>query len=168
MYKSSRLISRHLSRYTRYIMSSPIPSPPHKRVKTDTVLTGSMTEITEAPVNALFVPPPPASTSAAAVQAGPSTNKNPQISGKGGKRRKQRRELPDPYSAGEVLWYDIQDFLGKSHVDRVLEKKDGDEWSQPEGLELQSIVELRVGAFTVSGKSGKQRRPREARRRAYT
>lgn len=130
-------------------MSSPpsIPSPPHKRVKADTDLvpTTSLTEINEAPVNAML---PPTTN-----KAGPSRaqikNKKPST----GRKRKQRRDLPDPYSAGEVLWYDIQDFLGRDHVQEILTKKDGAEWSAPEELELWSTMEIRAGAFTVSGES---------------
>lgn len=128
-------------------MSSPIPSPPHKRVKADTDLVppSSLTEINEAPVSAML---PPSSTT-----AGPSKPQQKNKKQSGGRKRKPRRDLPDPYSAGEVLWHDIQDFLGREYVGELLSKKDGSEWNAPEELEIMGIIELRVGAFTVSGES---------------
>ena len=111
-------------------------SPPSKRLKHD----GMPTE--DAPVKALF-------TSTAFPAAGPS--KPPAKPDK--RRRKTRHILPDRYSAADVLWQDVHDFLGPSYVDAVLAKHDDAEWTPPSGLELFSTVELRVGAFTVSGES---------------
>lgn len=67
-------------------------------------------------------------------------------------KRKMRRVLPDDYSAGDVLFRDVRDFLGVQWVDEVLSKKDGSEWEAPAGLEPYTEVTIRVGAFTVSGK----------------
>lgn len=72
------------------------------------------------------------------------------IQGKG-KRKRDRRVLPDPYSSGDVLYHDVLDFLGKEYTTEVLARGDGSEWSAPENLELMSTVELTASAMTVSG-----------------
>lgn len=87
-------------------------------------------------------------SSAVPKRTGPKVNP----SGKG-KRKRNRRPLPDPYSPADVLFHDVVDFLGPEYVKSVLERGDESEWSAPEGLERFSEVELRVGAMTVSGES---------------
>lgn len=81
-------------------------------------------------------------------QKKPGTKVNP--SGKG-KRKRNRRPLPDPYSPADVLYHDVVDFLGPEYVKEVLARGDESEWTAPKGLERFSIVELNVGAMTVSG-----------------
>jgi tRNA (uracil-5-)-methyltransferase len=109
------------------------PSPPPKRLKAEI-----NTSVEDAPVRALFVPQ-------RAAPAGPSRQRQTE---KGNRKRKQRRHLPEPYSPGDVLSHDITDFLGGEDVQQ------GDAaWEAPEDLPVQTIVELRVGAFTVSGTS---------------
>ena len=155
MYRSIRLTRQFaITSFRAYTMSSPasINSPPHKRVKADsdlsippTIPTGSTTEINEAPINAMLPSSVPT--------AGPSRAQQKKSKPAVGRKRKPRRDLPDPYSAGEVLWHDIQDFLGREYVAGLLDKKDGAEWAAPEELEIMGVIELRVGAFTVSGES---------------
>ena len=115
-------------------MSSPAPSPPPKRLKADVV------EADEVPVKALFVPVA-------------SSSKAPFESKRKEKKRKQRRPLPDPYSSQDVMFHDVRDYLGQEYVDELLARKDDSEWHSPAGLELQKILEVRVGSFTVSGMS---------------
>lgn len=88
-----------------------------------------------------------ASTSTAQ-QKKPGPKVNP--SGKG-KRKRNRRPLPDPYSPADVLYHDVVDFLGPDYVKEVLARGDESEWTAPAGLERFSVVELNVGAMTVSG-----------------
>lgn len=85
-------------------------------------------------------------SSAVQKRTGPKVNP----SGKG-KRKRNRRPLPDPYSPADVLYHDVVDFLGPEYVREVLERGDESEWEAPAGLERFSTVELRVGAMTVSG-----------------
>lgn len=158
---TSLIVSRRVIQLVSSYMSSPtrLPSPPAKRFKSGS--SDPMVSVEEAPVKALFVPPQPQleSASASASEAGPSKSTvkpqqksaNGNVKGGKGKQKKRKLIVPDPYSAGDVLWHDIQDFLGKEYVNKVLERKDKSEWDAPEDLEIQSIVELRVGAFTVSG-----------------
>jgi tRNA (uracil-5-)-methyltransferase len=107
-----------------------------------------MIPVSEAPVNALFVP----STSTSA-SSGSSTIKPPAPKQGKKKNRRMKRYLPEPYSPAEVTYRDVRDFLGPEYIDEVLSKGDESEWLAPEGLELWSIIELTVGAFTVSGES---------------
>ncbi|KLT42869.1 S-adenosyl-L-methionine-dependent methyltransferase [Cutaneotrichosporon oleaginosum] len=69
------------------------------------------------------------------------------------KRKRNKRFLPDPYSHGDILAHDIADFLGKEYVEGVLKRGDESEWAAPEGLELQTVYELRVGALGRNGDS---------------
>ncbi|GFZ51651.1 hypothetical protein JCM24511_09419 [Saitozyma sp. JCM 24511] len=143
-------------------MSSPpsLPaSPPPKRLKTHAqpefpVEVGTeihsqtsaepfvQTALEEAPVKALFVP-------TGASQGGPA---GPSNSKQKARKRKQKRPVPEVYSPADVLFHDIKDFLGKEFVEDILAKGD-QAWEAPEDLHTQSVVELRVGAFTVSGES---------------
>jgi tRNA (uracil-5-)-methyltransferase len=129
-------------------------------------------EVAEVPVKAMFVTP--TTTSSATEQAtphgapaesaealsetaaGPSKppvkqQRQKQPKAPGQKKRKQRRTLPDAFSPAEVLFLDVKDFLGREYVDDLLASGSGKEWEAPEGLELWKEVELKVGAFTVSG-----------------
>ncbi|WRT64484.1 uncharacterized protein IL334_001416 [Kwoniella shivajii] len=149
---------------------SPSGSPPAKRMKSDSVngnaaivsaqpsdviSTNGFTEITEAPIKALFNPStsgtteiiPKASTSQQ--QQSQSTSKPP----KAKKNRKQKRFLPEKYSPADVIYQDVRDFLGPANVDEILSKSDASEWEAPGELKLYEQVELTVGAFTVSGES---------------
>jgi tRNA (uracil-5-)-methyltransferase len=106
----------------------------------------------DAPVNNLFVPtseaststiPNPTPTQAPAAAPGPKQGKK--------KNRRIKRNLPEAYSPADVTYRDVRDFLGAEYVDEVLSKADESEWTAPTSLELWSIIELKVGAFTVSG-----------------
>ncbi|WWC68240.1 uncharacterized protein I206_102163 [Kwoniella pini CBS 10737] len=133
-------------------------SPPHKRLKSseatntiDIISTNEFTEINEAPIKSSFLPDPTdiipkASTSSL-------TKPNGEIKVKGKKNRKQKRNLPEKYSAQDVLFHDVRDFLGTNYVDELISKKEGLEWEAPEELKLYEEVTLTVGAFTVSGES---------------
>ncbi|ORY30242.1 S-adenosyl-L-methionine-dependent methyltransferase [Naematelia encephala] len=120
------------------------PSPPPKRARAEPepeAGPSTLISVTQAPVNALYVPP---------------VNGNNTKGGKGkgkGKKIKLRRTIPEAYSPADVLWRDVQDFLGKEYTEKVLASERDEEWTPPDGLELQTILELRVGAFTVSGES---------------
>jgi hypothetical protein len=149
----------------RLTMSSPPslpPSPPPKRLKTQAepelpveAVVGTQihpqtsaeplvrTALEEAPVKALFVP---TGASSAGGPAGPSNSKQK------ARKRKQKRPVPEVYSPADVLFHDIKDFLGKEYVEDTLTQGDS-AWEAPEDLHTQSVVELRVGAFTVSGMS---------------
>jgi len=116
-------------------------SPPHKKLRTETDRDVEMIPASDAPVNTLFVP---------ATEAVASTSKPQPKQGKK-KNRKPRRNLPEAYSPADVTFRDVRDFLGEEYVDGVLAKGDESEWHAPEGLELWSMIELEVGAFTVSG-----------------
>ena len=120
-------------------------SPPTKKIRTDDM---NMIPESDAPVNNLFVPTTEAtaSTSTSAVEAKPEVPK-----GKKKKNRRIKRNLPEQYSPADVTYRDVRDFLGPEYVDEVLARGDESEWTPP-ALELWSIVELKVGAFTVSGK----------------
>lgn len=153
-------LQRHL---TARIMSA---SPPHKRLRSDTsvpaapVASSSSVDVNmnEAPVNAMLPGavaststenPDSSSTNAATV---PGQTKQEGQKGKGKiSKRKMRRVLPDEYSAGDVLFRDVCDFLGPEYVDGLIAKKSQAEWDAPEGLEQYSEVTVRVGTFTVSG-----------------
>jgi tRNA (uracil-5-)-methyltransferase len=126
-------------------------SPPHKKARTITE-TGNDTDIdmsapvsvSDAPVNALFVPAP----------AGESSKPIPPTLKQGKKKaRRMKRNPPEQYSPADVLFRDVRDFLGEEYVDGVLAKGDQTEWEAPAGLELWGMIELEVGAFTVSGMS---------------
>lgn len=129
-------------------------SPVHKKARTE-----GMIPVDDAPVNALFVP----SNGESSTRTSTSTNTNivtkdvpapvkGQVQGKK-KNRRMKRYLPEPYSPADVTYRDVRDFLGGEYVDQVLAKGDESEWASPAELELWSIHELTVGAFTVSGKS---------------
>lgn len=98
----------------------------------------------DAPVNNLFVPEASTSTSTSTAKAEVPKGKK--------KNRRIKRNLPEPYSPADVTYRDVRDFLGPEYVDSVLAKRDESEWTPP-ALDLWSIVELKVGAFTVSGMS---------------
>jgi len=102
-----------------------------------------MIPATDAPVNNLFV-------SEATATASTSSQK-PEVPKGKKKNRRIKRNLPELYSPADVTFRDVRDFLGPEYVDEVLGRADESEW-QPPALELWSIVELKVGAFTVSGK----------------
>ncbi|KAK8847679.1 hypothetical protein IAR55_005538 [Kwoniella newhampshirensis] len=123
--------------------SSSIRSPPAKRFKSE--LPSSFTEVTEAPVNALFTEP----SSSTQNPTQQKTNDKPA----GKKGRKQRRPLPEAFSPADVLFHDVRDFLGADYVTEILAKKDGAEWEAPGELGLFEVVETTAGAFTVSGES---------------
>lgn len=59
---------------------------------------------------------------------------------------------PEPYSADDVLWHDVRDFLGRDYVEEVIAKGTEEEWEVPSGLLVTKEHTLRVGAFTVSGR----------------
>ena len=65
------------------------------------------------------------------------------------KKRKRKTNLPEPYSASEVLWYDVQDLLGQDYVAERMEI--GNEWDVPGGLLKGEQVVVRIARFTVSG-----------------
>lgn len=133
---------------------SPTPSSPvHKKPRTNTDIdigtdTDTMIPVDEAPVNALFVETP--------AESSKSTKQVPQpvkgqVQGKK-KSRRMKKHLPETYSPADVTYRDVRDFLGGDYVDSVLAKGDESEWAVPSELELWSLHELTVGAFTVSGK----------------
>jgi tRNA (uracil-5-)-methyltransferase len=116
-------------------------SPPSKKARTEDF---EMLPAEDAPVNNLFVPEATASTS--------SSIAKPEVPKGKKKNRRIKRTLPELYSPADVTFRDVRDFLGAEYVDAVLAKGDESEWSPP-ALELWSVVELKVGAFTVSGMS---------------
>lgn len=130
-----RLIDRsrtlaYVLRYTS-IMSPPSPPirPPQKRPPPPSPEANPKLD---APVSTLFVPPEQ--------KPKPQTKK---------RKHGKRRPLPEPYSPGDVLWRDVQDFLGDEYIAGVL--AEGEEWTWPKELEFGAEVTVRVGAFTVSG-----------------
>jgi tRNA (uracil-5-)-methyltransferase len=122
-------------RHTRLVKMS--TSPPSKKARTEDF---EMLPVEDAPVNNLFVPVASTSTSKPGVPKGKKKN------------RRIKRTLPELYSPADVTFRDVRDFLGAEYVDAVLARGDESEW-QPPALELWSVVELKVGAFTVSGMS---------------
>lgn len=124
-------------------MSTSRPSSPvHKKPRTE-----NMIPVNDAPVNAMFVEPDAESSTAVKQVQAPQT-----VKGQGKKKnRRMKRYPPEPYSPADVTYHDVRDFLGGEYVDSVLAKKDESEWTAPADLELWSIHELTVGAFTVSG-----------------
>jgi tRNA (uracil-5-)-methyltransferase len=114
-------------------------SPPSKKARTEDF---EMLPAEDAPVNNLFVPEATASTS----------TPKPEIPKGKKKNRRIKRTLPELYSPADVTFRDVRDFLGPEYVDAVLARGDESEWIPP-ALELWSVVELQVGAFTVSGTS---------------
>ncbi|OWZ35044.1 tRNA (uracil-5-)-methyltransferase [Cryptococcus neoformans c45] len=132
-----RLISTVARIRTFAMTTSPIRSPPAKRLKQE--LPADFTHITEAPVNALFAEP-----SKPQQQPKKQTKRD---------KRKGRKPLPEPFSPADVMWHDVRDFLGSDYVDELLAKKDGSEWEAPSELGSFAVVELTAGAFTVSGES---------------
>ena len=127
-------------KHTRLVKMS--TSPPSKKARTEDF---KMLPAEDAPVNNLFVPEATASTST-------STTPGPAVPKGKKKNRRIKRTLPELYSPADVTFRDVRDFLGPEYVDAVLAKGDESEW-QPPTLELWSVVELKVGAFTVSGTS---------------
>jgi len=126
--------------------TSPTRSPPPKRTKMDAAITppadtapeaGPSSKVAQAvmdaPINAMFAP---ARTKA-------------EIK----KRKRMKHPIPEPYSTGEVLWLDVRSFLGEEWVDGVIAKEDEGEWEVPQELRDGREFTLRVGAFTVSGRS---------------
>lgn len=106
----------------------------------------------------------PADSAGAASTAGPSralstTSKSNKQWKRTRRARHGRAEPPEPYSAPDVLQRDIRDFLGQAYVDSLYEEG-GEEalWEAPVGLERGTELEVRVGAFTVSGQSITARR----------
>lgn len=130
-----RLISTVARIRTFTMTTSPIRSPPAKRLKQE--LPADFTHVTEAPVNALFAEP-----SKPQQQPKKQTKRD---------KRKGRKPLPEPFSPADVMWHDVRDFLGSNYVDELLAKKDGSEWEAPSELGSFAVVELTAGAFTVSG-----------------
>ncbi|KAL1407007.1 tRNA(m5U54)methyltransferase [Vanrija albida] len=126
------------------VTASPTATPPPKRVRNDALIAPTDEE---AALNAASAP---SSSNPAPRQQQQRKNNAPQ--GKG-KRKRNRRILPDPYSPGDILYHDVVDFLGKEYTDAVLAKGDDSEWDAPEGLERFAEIELTVGAMTVSGES---------------
>jgi len=127
-------------KHTRLVKMS--TSPPSKKARTKDF---EMLSAEDAPVNNLFVPEATASTSTSTITTpGPAVPKGKK------KNRRIKRTLPELYSPADVTFRDVRDFLGPEYVDAVLAKGDESEW-QPPALELWSVVELKVGAFTVSG-----------------
>jgi len=126
-------------KHTRLVKMS--TSPPSKKARTEDF---EMLPAEDAPVNNLFVPEATASTSTSTSTPGPAVLKGKK------KNRRIKRTLPELYSPADVTFRDVRDFLGPEYVDAVLDKGDESEW-QPPALELWSVVELNVGAFTVSG-----------------
>ena len=112
-------------------------SPPTKKARTEDF---EMLPAEDAPVNNLFVPEATASTSTPKPDVPKGKKKN----------RRIKRTLPELYSPADVTFRDVRDFLGAEYVDAVLAKGDESEWNPP-ALELWSVVELKVRAFTVSG-----------------
>nr|XP_018265176.1 tRNA (uracil-5-)-methyltransferase [Kwoniella dejecticola CBS 10117]OBR87334.1 tRNA (uracil-5-)-methyltransferase [Kwoniella dejecticola CBS 10117] len=134
-------------------------SPPHKKLKSsvsaelpDVIPTNGFTEVTEAPIKAAFLPNDSMGTTETIPKASSSQSQAP-VKPKGKKNRKQKRTLPEKYSAQDVLFHDVRDFLGVEYVDGLIGKKEGSEWEAPEELKLFEEVTLTVGAFTVSGES---------------
>jgi tRNA (uracil-5-)-methyltransferase len=120
-------------------------SPPHKKSRME---ESEMIPESDAPVNNLFVPTAEASSSAIPTPT-PAPAPGPKQGRK--KNRRVKRNLPEAYSPADVTYRDVRDFLGAEYVDEVLAKGDESEWTAPTSLELWSIIELKVGAFTVSG-----------------
>jgi len=113
-------------------------SPPSKKARTE---DSEMLPAEDAPVNNLFVE---ATASTSTSTAKPEVQKGKK------KNRRIKRTLPELYSPADVTFRDVRDFLGAEYVDAVLARGDESEWNPP-ALELWSVVELKVGAFTVSG-----------------
>lgn len=132
---------RPLLRPTIRYIAKMSTSPPMKKSRTEDF---EMIPAADAPVNNLFIGE--ASTSTPKVQEAKEVPKGKK------KNRKVKRNLPELYSPADVTFRDVRDFLGPEYVDGVLAKGDESEWSPP-ALELWTTVELKVGAFTVSGKS---------------
>ena len=139
-------ILRHL--YRPILLSTPrlrlvnmSTSPPSKKARTEDF---EMLPAEDAPVNNLFVSEATASTS--------TSTAKPEVPKGKKKNRRIKRTLPELYSPADVTFRDVRDFLGPEYVDAVLAKGDESEW-QPPALELWNVVELKVGAFTVSGAS---------------
>ncbi|WWC86591.1 uncharacterized protein L201_001468 [Kwoniella dendrophila CBS 6074] len=141
-------------------------SPPAKRLKSDvsdipnTIETNGFTEITEAPIKSEFIddnneiiPKASTSTSTSTIEQTKPKVQQQQQGVKTKKNRKFKRVLPDKYSAGDVLFQDIRDFLGQEYVDNLINEKNGLEWEFPEELKLFEEIVLDVSAFTVSGES---------------
>lgn len=123
-------------------VASPSRSPPPKRVRADSPVA----DAAAAPATTVEV-----TTTATPSSSKPAAPAKKQFQQGKGKRKRNRRVLPDPYSAGDVLYRDVVDFLGKEYTDGVIASGDGSEWDAPEGLELMSVIELTAGAMTVSG-----------------
>jgi tRNA (uracil-5-)-methyltransferase len=115
-----------------------------------------MIPVNDAPVNALFVESNGNAESSTSRRQVPPAVKG-QVGGKK-KNRRMKRHIPEPYSPADVTYRDVRDFLGEGYVDSVLAKGDESEWAAPTELELWSIHELTVGAFTVSGEPPHQSR----------
>ncbi|WVQ80097.1 hypothetical protein IAT38_002198 [Cryptococcus sp. DSM 104549] len=146
--------------------TSPAPrSPPAKRFKPAVStppavahLAPQEVSVSDAPVKALFTEPTAsASTSTSTVPNGkPKKEGQPKVQnppGESKRRKKGRRPLPERFSAADVMFRDVRDFLGPEYVDEVLARRDNSEWEAPEGLGPFEIVEVTAGAFTVSGES---------------
>ncbi|RXK35210.1 tRNA (uracil-5-)-methyltransferase [Tremella mesenterica] len=114
--------------------ASPPSTPPPKRLKLDESLPTNGMILLESSII-------PVGTSSKTIQFQQQ------------KKKKRRRPLPEPYSPADVLFRDICDFLGPDYCQVILESRSEEEWVPPSGLEIQRILELRVGAFTVSGES---------------
>ena len=66
-------------------------------------------------------------------------------------RKSKKHPLPESYSAEDVLWRDIKDFLGGEYVQKMLDQGDEAEWTPPEDVRKGQELTLRVKSFTVSG-----------------
>ncbi len=117
-------------------LPTPTGSPVPKKVRGDEPAPNGTAAVPVAPVTASAPKPAP----------------KPQ-QGKA-KRKRNKRYLPDPYSHGDILHRDIADFLGQEYVAEVVARGDEGEWTAPEGLELQTEYELRVGALGRNGEFG--------------
>ncbi|ODN85067.1 hypothetical protein L202_00895 [Cryptococcus amylolentus CBS 6039] len=135
---------------------SPSRSPPPKRLKTQQ--TKELLDVTEAPVNALFVPPTEieidtAPTPTPAKGKKPKHNRPPRPPKAQTKKERRRRPLPEAFSPADVLWHDIKDFLGEDYVQGVIGRGEHEEWDAPEELGPWEIVEVRAGGWTRGGES---------------
>jgi tRNA (uracil-5-)-methyltransferase len=67
------------------------------------------------------------------------------------RKKRSKHALPELYSSEDVMFRDVRDFLGAEWVDGYISRDGDEEYKPPEGLGKHVEVELRVGAFTVSG-----------------
>ena len=65
------------------------------------------------------------------------------------KKRKRENKLPEPYSASDVLWHDVQDLLGRDYIAGRMDS--GNEWDAPGDLAKGEEVIVRIARFAVAG-----------------